>query len=184
MVNLKPQLYVGRRNLRQVQYFEPPEDSPRRLAYKPEKGGLWTSTYTPRSKHQSDWLRWCYSENFGYYPKTGFVIRAKSNARVFKIDSYQDLVILIQEFNPKINKTKSIWESNYFLAPLQFEKIQKKYDILHLTQKGLIDTWDMDKSFSLHGWDVESCLWLNCDSIDTIKLVEINYPPKIEGTYD
>lgn len=121
-------------------------------------GGLWSSPYTPGKKYISDWDRFCKEENFDKEDwSKGIIFKLKDNARIYTIDSYEDLTVLVNKYPNE----KSIIRTD----ALDFNKIAEDYDAIHLTEEG---QWKTRNTYpnTLYGWDCETLLVLNYDSID------------------
>jgi hypothetical protein len=121
------------------------------------KGGLWTSPLD--SKHS--WKQWCEAENFGNCSKEAFfIIELKEEARILKVDSPYDLKQWpqVEESNPYLKNM------NRFLP--DFETLTKSYDAIWLTEIGETSTrFGFHDKYSLYGWDCETVLILNKESI-------------------
>ena len=92
-------------------------------------GGLWSSPYTPGKKYISDWDRFCKEENFDKEDwSKGIIFKLKDNARIYTIDSYEDLTVLVNKYPNE----KSIIRTD----ALDFNKIAEDYDAIHLTEEG------------------------------------------------
>lgn len=120
---------------------------------KPTSGGLWTSTY---NKHiGSDWIQFCQHENFcRMNPWKGSLLYPEDNSRIFTVDSIRGLQHLIREYGIFRDNT------SLFSHGIDFERLGKDYDAIHLTENGQAET-RYSYPETLCGWDVESTLWLN-----------------------
>jgi len=120
------------------------------LYYQPKGVGLWTSTYS--KKYGSDWIRWCVGEKFKEFTKKSLMtlIIPDDDAKIFTIDSLDDLKYLIDRFPEKVPKMP-------YLTSFDFYELSKWYDAIHLTEKGQWETRFSQPS--LYGWDCESTLW-------------------------
>ena len=122
-------------------------------------GGLWCSEY--REDIISNWYQWCDTENFHKEKlNNGVIFELKENAKIFVIDGYKDLLLLLEKYELKN-------EMSNFLTSLDFESIAKDYDAIKLTESG-----ERETSFSvpsLYGWDIESMLIMNYDIIKNQK---------------
>lgn len=120
-------------------------------------GGLWGSTYHPECIWASDWERWCQEENYEYDQERAVLFTLKDEAKVYEIDSVQDLNNLAKAYNV---------HSNGSLPCLDFEAmVAAGIEAIHLTEKGQAET-RFSRPYSLYGWDVESWLILNIHAID------------------
>lgn len=111
--------------------------------------GLWTSTYADES---SAWVDWCLAEDFGNpHACSWWVLQPDPSSRVYVIDSAADLCVLCERYpDPTMAGLGT-------LAFLDFERIARDYDGLHLTESG---QWATRHSRpSLYGWDCECTLW-------------------------
>ncbi|WP_207893695.1 hypothetical protein [Tepidibacillus fermentans] len=123
-------------------------------------GGLWTSTYHPI--YGSEWVQ--YSMNIGgiLLPDSefwdGYLLIPHKNARLFIIDGYQDLKELMDNFKIEMKLRNPSFYSPREDFTIDFEKLQKEYDGIQLTKKGLAET-KTTYPFNLDGWDVESTIW-------------------------
>jgi len=110
--------------------------------YKKPNGGLWTSPVGS----EYGWKEWADDNKWGD-TDSNFTIKFKGN--VFKIDSYEDMLLLP-------------WVDNHGVL---FEAlIACGYDAVHLTVKGEKETRYSDPK-GLYGWDCESVLILNKECI-------------------
>lgn len=141
------------------------------------RGGLWTSPIDS----SFGWIDWCKAENFReehFKPGNFFVIDLKENAKIYKIDTLEDLVSLQRKY-PDLSRKHlnfSLFKESCteLLHELDFEKISKEYDAIFLTEDG---QWKTRVSYpNLYGWDCECVLVLNKEviEIDTLSKVNIN----------
>ena len=112
-------------------------------------GGLWTSTFTPNAKWCSAWVAWCATEMPDWLTDNCCVLYPRKEARVYTINSYEDLLNLVKKFGYVVEKP--------FVFP-NWENVAKRYDAVHLTAKGQWET-RYTRPLNLYGWDVESTLW-------------------------
>jgi len=110
-------------------------------------GGLWTS---PINSEWS-WKDWCEAENFG---DTSQCFTLNFVGTVLTIDSYKDMLKL-----PWIESRGIDFVSFQALCASGFI-----YDAIHLTMKGQNDT-RFTHPKSLYGWDCETVLVMNPQSI-------------------
>ena len=116
------------------------------------------SPYTPGKKYISDWDRFCKEENFDKEDwSKGIIFKLKDNARIYTIDSYEDLTVLVNKYPNE----KSIIRTD----ALDFNKIAEDYDAIHLTEEGQWAT-RFSRPNTLYGWDCETLLVLNFNAID------------------
>lgn len=120
-------------------------------------GGMWTSTL---DRHGSDWTRWHGDIEWG-----GYVVYPLRRARVFEIDSISDYERLLNWYGyaPPMNPNGS---HNDCWMVLNYEKLSKKCDGLHLTKKGQTETnYYIPRERRglmppmLNAWDCESTVW-------------------------
>lgn len=127
--------------------FAPISDVPFRN--KP-KGGLWTSPVA--SKY--GWIDWWEENEFG---ELGSFFEIEFTGTVFVIDSVNDM-----------NKLPWIdLDGHSFISFQAMCAIGFTYDAIHLTEKGQMDT-RFTHPRSLYGWDCETVLVMNPDSIQAI----------------
>jgi len=117
-------------------------------------GGFWTSTYTPFSKYCSAWLEWCAYEEPEWMTEHCYIVTPKKNIRVYVIDSYRDLELLI-ESDFRYKPSGDI--QPVFVSP-DWEKMSQYWDAVMLTEKGERET-RYTQPINLYGWDCESTLW-------------------------
>lgn len=128
-------------------------------------GGLWACKYNENGEFKSEWHRWCYNEEPEWVRNYGVVFELKENARIYIIDTEDDLNELLQKY-----KTYALGEIR--LATLDFEKIKDDYDCIYLTNNGVHATAFSNSLPNLYGWDVESLLILKFDCISKCKYVD------------
>ena len=127
--------------------------APKNSFVKPD-GGIWACRYTPDEEFVSEWQRWCKFEQFPGNWNQGVVFNLKPNARIYTIDSYEDLERLVKQY-----------KYNLFISQYpDFEALAKVYDAIELTGRGQIET-GFSEPYNLYGWDVASILILNFDAI-------------------
>lgn len=112
-------------------------------------GGLWTSPIGSDYEWKDTGFKLCDESNC-------FTVCLKMDAKVFMIDSLEDLM-----------NAPLMW-GDYGIPRkvLDFEAIAEQYDAIWLTGKGLGETHDSFPT-NLFGWDCESVLILNADCIST-----------------
>lgn len=127
---------------------------------KPE-GGLWVSPVDSKF----GWKDWCEVEDFRDCKESNsFKVSFKDDAKVIIIDSYDDLDKL-----PSMNPYKDIPTlASYGDRFPDFEKLAKEVDAIWLTEEGQWKT-RMTNPKNLYGWDCESILVLNPNSIKQIE---------------
>ena len=144
----------GKTELTMEEFVEPQNDWIKPI------GGIWGSTYLKDQEISSDWERWCIEENFEYNREAAVIFTLRRDAKVYEIDSVEDLNILVRAYNVHLN---------FSPIELDFEAmVAAGIDAIHLTEKGQAET-RFSRPYSLYGWDVESWLILNFDAIDLQK---------------
>lgn len=119
------------------------------LHTKPYQGGLWTSPLDS----EFGWKEWNERETSNDYKENKyFIIQLKEDAKIFIIDSYDDL-----KNAPLINN-----------RILNFEKIAEQYDAIWLTFKGMEET-RISMYVDLYSWDCETVLILNSNCFEEMK---------------
>lgn len=104
-------------------------------------GGMWTSTL---NNEGSDWIKWCLLEGYDLKPNKRSWILRPSGGNLLLINSLDDFERLYKTFSYSINTFQM----------LNYERMAQEYDGIHLTKKGLINTYS-----KLWGWDCESTHW-------------------------
>lgn len=118
---------------------------------KPRCGGFWASTLLPETENYSAWAKWGICEDFLLERLNQAVVFALSpKAKIYEINSVQDLTTLLDKYSHPALVGRQI----------DFEKLSKVYDAIHLTERGQIAT-RMSYPDDLYGWDVESYLIMN-----------------------
>jgi hypothetical protein len=126
---------------------KPVKNLPWRLS-KPT-GGFWVSPIN--SKY--DWKSWCLFQDFNVnYLTKSLNIKFKKDAKVFKINDIKDIERL---------PTIICYEIKY----VDYEKVSETWDALWLTSRGVNTVLWKTYPSPLHGWDCESVLILNSNSI-------------------
>lgn len=136
--------------------------APKNSFVKPD-GGIWACRYTPDEEFVSEWQRWCKCAQFPGNWNQGVVFNLKPNARIYTIDSYEDLERLAKQYKYKRNLSISGMVGICFQY-LDFEALAKVYDAIELTGRGQSET-RFSEPYNLYGWDVASILILNFDAI-------------------
>jgi hypothetical protein len=123
------------------------------------KGGLWTSPVNS----QHGWKDWCESSDFRECrEENSFKLLPKPGARIFKIDSLQDLINA-----PSVPINIGSYKNRY----LNFELLAKGYDMIWLTEKGQYET-HLSYPINLYGRDCETVLIMNpysCTEVQSLK---------------
>lgn len=115
------------------------------------KGGIWTSTYN--KELGSDWVG-VYKSFWGMPEEglDGWLLTPSSNARVYKIDSLNDLIWMYQNYKRKLADIPDV------IKMLDFEKMSQDFDAIHLTAKGMRETRH-SRPINLYAWDCECTHW-------------------------
>lgn len=129
--------------------FNPVKNRP--LGWVKPDGGIWASTLLPLEENLSAWADWCIGENYALNKLCSCcVFKLNSSARIAEIDCFADLQKLIAKY-----RVNGFFEQKY----LDFEKLSKDYDAIHLTDNG---QWATRLTApNLYGWDCESYLIMN-----------------------
>jgi len=132
-------------------------------------GGLWTSSYFKDKK--CGWEEWIEKEEFDEdkYAKK-WIVTINKDVKVLTIDSHKDMEKAYEDFP---------FLGDRLVPELDYEKIAKKYDIVHLTENGFkeCNLGEIGKyiptfkflMLTFDSWDCESSLILNWKCIETIK---------------
>lgn len=136
-------------------------------------GGMWTSTLN--DKGTSAWIDWMKAESWTIRsePLTVWRLKVQDDLKIFEIDSYEDLVELIE----KVGHQEEIRE--HFVGLMEdsglddkrtkerytkpdWEEASKHFDAIHMTGKGQRETRGILRDgYDLYGWDCESTLWFD-----------------------
>lgn len=118
-------------------------------------GGLWASPVGAKY----GWKEWCKEQEF----ETATLLwwfEFTLVGRVLTIDTVEDLMALPWVPLP--------YQSSFEI--IDFESLASEYDAIHLTSQGEMSTkWDLNRS--LRGWDCESVLVMNPNSVTNVKTV-------------
>jgi hypothetical protein len=143
------------------------------------RGGIWTSTFIDRQVG-SAWVQQMYAMEFIERGQQlpSYLLTPKEDARIYTIDSVQDMYRLYDNYSYKELGT---------FETIDFEKLSIEYDAVHLTERGQIVTrlvgihnpndYEPNRSMwqSLNGWDCESTVWLNWAFSNVQYLGELAY---------
>jgi len=137
------------------------------LGNKP-RGGLWASPYHPDKEYISGWHEWCSSEMDHWLSNDSVVLEIKEDARIFTIDSQDDLIEFIKIIGIAEDELTKTLKFKMLSYP-DFEKVSQIFDVVYLTEEGQWDTRFSNNGcdYNLYGWDCESILILNYDCIKT-----------------
>lgn len=124
---------------------------------KPQKGGFWTSTYTPEADYISHWMEWVSKEGYSEEWSDVYLLYFPDSLDILRIDSRRDFELILDTYSRK-NKVKG-----YGDKWLDFEAISMDgWDGIHLTRNGQKETKGTDNnSTDLYAWDTESVLWFD-----------------------
>jgi len=138
-------------------------------------GGLWACQYTPDNPdgYVSAWHEYIAKYATGFlFDVTSkdntadcVMFKLKETARVYNIDSLEDLEKLLQEVG--FNENPDYPEEKY----LDYESFSKQYDAIELTEEGVIAT--MHAPYGLNGWDVQTLFLCNMDCIEESKHLQL-----------
>lgn len=173
-INMEKIITLGINRVEKEAFEKHSRDTDDRWYLNKPTGSLWGSTYTPDDEYVSDWERWCDANGYAHY-NNGIIYTLTSDARIYTIDSLHDFIELLTRYPlPEPTELRMAGTRVY----LDFSKIMKDYDVLHLTRNGNCEThliWnhpEIDvggkkyRISDLNSWDIESWLILNFDSID------------------
>ena len=134
-----------------------------RSGWNKPKGALWTSTYKPRSKYKSGWAEFVACEDMDWQLSKALLIIISKKARLCIINCFEDLNNL-KEYTDADKK-------RFVSDDLDFSKLVKDYDLVHLTEEGQEHT--RFSSPGLYGWDCECSVILNPEVIESYKTIDI-----------
>ena len=129
------------------------------------RGGLWTSTWDPRSC--SGWAQWCIEARFKKPPYAVWLLDVEPAARVFTVDTYYDLAVLMDAYG-----VPTRWGHE-----IAWGRLARDYDALHLTDAGQWAT-RLSEPHSLYGWDCESTVWMRWAFTDVRRFGDWS-PPQV-----
>lgn len=120
------------------------------------KGGLWTSTY---ENGTSEWVQTGIPAS-----NEGWLLTVNKNARILKIDNYDDLDAVYQKYGMN-NPPYPVYPMQF----IDFEKIATDYDGMWLTSTGQYKT-RFSTPQNLYSWDCESTHWFRWvfDDVESI----------------
>lgn len=132
------------------------ENDPMRFfSKKPLVGtGLWTSSWREETQ-DSEWVEWCCNNDIGFLNLYWHLLTPKEDAKIIVIDTYQDLEQLVFAYGKSM---KTVIFGEIFHPLIDFEKMAKDYDALHLTTYGA-GTLHLSFPNDMNSWDIESTLW-------------------------
>jgi len=152
MVKLKTQIWCAREKSPislDLSKFQKVEN------YLPNKpiGGLWTSTYTPDEEYCSEWIEWLCFNAPEWVTGNCYLLIPEDNIKVYEIDKAEDLEKLFEKYG----------FDTPFGCFINWEKVCKDYDAIHLTSAGQWRTREGTPKYgdrlNLYGWETESTLW-------------------------
>lgn len=128
---------------------------------KPKRGtGLWTSTWREDTQ-DSEWVEWCGDENFGNPSECHwYLLTPHPDVRLYTVDSSVDLRRLLKTYaweTARRSELNRVAGGIYF-AWIDFERLAKDYDGLHLTSHGNAVT-HLSYPHDMNAWDCESTCW-------------------------
>lgn len=157
LIKLKQQLHAGKISPKEHNY----KIENKKMFPKPD-GGTWTSSFEEESG--SSWMAFCGMEQVDWLREKGFVCKIDKKAKILKIDTLADLKGILRNYG--VSKTPLEGQT------LDFEKLSKDYDGVHLTEGGQWRT-RLTTPDNLYGWDVESTVFFRdvfstCNEIDLV----------------
>jgi len=157
----KQWLHIGHNRI-EPQKFDTIRNIP--LSNKPI-GGLWASPLQLDTHYRSEWHEFSVNVWGKMKHPYGTVFSIKKTARIFIIDSQEDLINLFTEIGEAENPYVHLLPKDYLF--LDFEKASQRYDVLFLSNKGQARTRRplYKEEYNLYGWDSECCLIMNPDVI-------------------
>lgn len=167
---LGDQLHVGDINPKEAEYTP----IVNRECFPKPAGGLWTSTSS--KKEGSDWVRYCMTDYTDALKPTGWLCKVNENTKITEIDSQEDLKDTIEHYRHpcQFGFPKDFTQDR---DTIDFEKLSKDYDAIHLTEAGQWRTRLPLSGPNLYGWDAESTLhfkdnFKDCRKVDLTKFCE------------
>lgn len=151
---LPTQLFVTRQGV-----YAPEKIKPVRNYNVKPIGGLWTSTFDVETKN--GWVEFCENEMFAL-PESGvwrgYILVPMKKARIYTIDNFAHLYHLIEKYPYRPYEKEDFSSFMKEKVFIDFEKMSKDYDAIHLTDDGQWQT-RYTPGIDLYGWDFESTLW-------------------------
>jgi hypothetical protein len=149
-------------------------------------GGLYTSSYLGE-KLGSDWIQWCLCNEFNIPVDNiwnGWLLTIKKEANIFVVDSLEKMDFLYDRYGFTMFEGSNMEQINY-------EKMQKDYDGIHMTSHGeqvtrhggMFSSHPRITMRSMYGWDCEST-HLFKDVIESIEEVELKIEDDREAIED
>lgn len=145
------QLHITKQNL-DPNFFEPVRNN----FHKP-RGGLWTSTYNPRT-NTSAWTEYCLRteiECLNPYSKRWFLLKPKKNLNILKISSRKALIEIENTYKIEEDKPPCFVLGG---TRLDYESLSQLWDGMHLTKRGA-EMAQYPYYGNFLSWDCESILW-------------------------
>jgi hypothetical protein len=171
-MKLKQQLHVG--------IYDPIKKVEQPLSYHIQNkynGGLFSSTYLGE-EIGSQWIQWCLFNEFNVPENgiwNGYLIDVKSDARIYVIDSVEDMERLYDQYgfnDYNIDAMESI----------DYHRVSQDYDAVHLTDRGQVVTRhpylfrenssNKINYRSMYSWDCESTHFFR-NVFDKVKQVKL-----------
>ncbi|MCT2534675.1 hypothetical protein NC661_04960 [Aquibacillus koreensis] len=161
------QVHSGDRFMRDLFAEVYNEETGYSTVFRPQ-GGYWLSEYMTDDDYPSPWLHFIYNnpDMIKYHSRPYYSIyRITEDAKIYTINTYTDFVNLIVNYPLRI-------EGSIFI---DFEKLSKDYDGVHLTSEGfencsiahmqILDDLQFDggNTPTLRSWEVPSFLVMNPD---------------------
>lgn len=144
-------------------------------------GVLWTSTYTPNEEVESDWQDWAINADFKH-DKKGTLLKPKSDARIFQIDTDKDFDYLTEKYPAKtINPYHSTGLHN-----VDWKAMSKDWDAIRVPKETAMEGHNFHRRLdgkdpfeSVYSWDAESTAWLNPQALKIVKQVKLDKSKKL-----
>ena len=139
-------------------------------------GFLWGSTMTPNEYHLSDWLRWCFDEDFHvdtYQKAVSFTLKKKS--KIATIDTLEDYRNLMKNYSKWAYPDEMKYKYNRLV--INWDKLSKDYDAFHLTEDAFWSMrlpWDPDELTDVDGNYLENFYSYDCETWIIFNLECIN----------
>ena len=133
-------------------------------------GGLWVSKKNNNnSEYICPWHEFCIETDFNVYtPIYMTEIKIDDKAKIFKINSYEDYDLLFNDF-PVTTNDFNLNGDFFKRKQLDFEAIALHFDVIELTEAGIIDTRKNFSRCELYSWDIASSVILNKNVIIPVR---------------
>jgi hypothetical protein len=143
-------------------------------------GVLWTSTYTPEGEVESDWQDWAINADFKH-DKKGTLLKPKSDARIFQVDTEEDFDYLTKNYPAK---TPLLHHTG--LHNVDWKAMSKDWDAIRVPKETAMEGHNFHRRLdkqdpfeSVYSWDAESTAWLNPQALKIVRQARLDKSKKL-----